>query len=199
MSTQDSTMTTTDDGDGTNDTSIMALLEHILLVADVAHTMQGWDVMIKFAHNLSKEVQAAITAGRSGGITDDPLDDWYTNQNSFMQFYILPLAKRLDKTACITHSSINMEGFSLCELVNLNMTRWEEQGHDVVTAWRRKRAKAEEKSKKGKKNRRRTSKADKGGSSNRSKKRVSKNSASVRPKGEPHLVSPRSSTKVLSC
>ena len=152
----------------------MVLLEHILLVSDVAHTMQGWDVMIKFAHNLSKEIQAAITKGRSGGVTDDPLDDWYTNQNSFIQFYILPLAKRLDATGCIAHSSIDLDGLALSDLVNHNMAHWEEGGYDVITTWRRKRSK-----KKKKNRRRRKSKLDKGKKSKKPKKHKEQRTSKV--------------------
>jgi hypothetical protein len=135
----------------------MSLLEHILLVSDVAHTMQGWDLMIKFAHRLSEEIQSAVTAGRSGGNLDDPLSDWYNNQSAFLHRYVLPLAERLEETGYIPVSEDRKERF-LSDIVNSNLSRWQEHGHDVVLAWRRektqkkinKKDKAKKKSKGGK-------------------------------------------------
>lgn len=116
----------------------MSLLEHILLVSDVAHTMQGWNVMNKFALRLSKEIQASIDAGRSGSITADPLSDWYSNQSGFLHYYIKPLAERSEKTGYIPVSFDRKEPL-LTTLVQANLDRWQEQGHDVVSAWRRER------------------------------------------------------------
>lgn len=125
----------------------VSLLEHILLVSDVAHTMQGWDVMIKFAHHLSEEIQNAITAGRSGGNTDDPLSDWYSNQSAFMNGYILPLAERLEKTGYVPTLENQKSGF-LSNNMNSNLDRWQDQGHDVVVQWRKMKAQKEKKEEK---------------------------------------------------
>jgi 3'5'-cyclic nucleotide phosphodiesterase len=119
----------------------MSLLEHILLVSDVAHTMQGWNVMNKFALRLSKEIQASIDAGRSGSIIADPLSDWYSNQSGFLVGYIKPLAERMEKTGFIPVSADRQEPL-LTTLVQANLERWQEEGHDVVSAWRREREKA---------------------------------------------------------
>jgi hypothetical protein len=125
-----------------------SLLEHILLVSDVAHTMQGWDIMIKFAHRLSEEIQAAMDVGRSGGLLDDPLSDWYNNQSAFLHRYGLPLAERLEKTGYIpVLNDRNKEPF-LSSRINSNLTRWQEQGHDVISAWRKEKAQKEEKAQK---------------------------------------------------
>jgi hypothetical protein len=122
----------------------MSLLEHILLVCDVAHTMQSWDVMNKFANRLSKEIQKAIDDKRSGGITTDPLSDWYDNQSGFLNFYIMPLAERIEKTGYIPIST-DRQGPFLTTLIQANMDRWQNEGHDVVASWRRKRERRKEK------------------------------------------------------
>ena len=122
----------------------MSLLEHILLVSDVAHTMQSWDVMNKFAYRLSKEIQKAIDDKRSGGITDDPLSDWYNNQTGFLNFYIKPLAERIEKTGYIPVSQDRQEPL-LTTFIQANMDRWQTEGHDVIAAWRRKRERRKEK------------------------------------------------------
>lgn len=112
----------------------LSLMEHILLVSDVAHTMQCWEVMNKFAYRLSQEIQASIDHNRSGSITSDPLNDWYSNQSGFLLGYIKPLAERLEKTGYIPVLKP-----SLTVLVKKNLDRWQEEGHDVVASWRRKR------------------------------------------------------------
>jgi DNA-binding PadR family transcriptional regulator len=119
----------------------MSLLEHILLVSDVAHTMQSWDIMKKFAYRLAEEIQTSITEGRSGGIIDDPLSDWYSNQSAFLHGYILPLTQRLEKTGFIPTASEDRGEWFLSKLVKNNLNRWQEQGHDIILAWRRDRDK----------------------------------------------------------
>jgi hypothetical protein len=46
----------------------ISLLEHILLVSDVAHTIQSWDMTNKFALRLFEETQASIDQKQSGRI-----------------------------------------------------------------------------------------------------------------------------------
>ena len=139
------------EGEGDNDVRgvdehlyTISLLEHILLVSDVSHNMQSWDVMIEFSHRLSKEIQNSIREGRSGGITDDPLSDWYTNQSGFIHGYIKPLAERLEQTGCLPSSLNNRDDEdkeTLVGNIDLNLERWQEEGHDIIIEWRRLREK----------------------------------------------------------
>jgi DNA-binding PadR family transcriptional regulator len=155
----------------------MSLLEHILLVSDVAHTMQSWDIMEKFAYRLAEEIQTSITEGRSGGIIDDPLSDWYSNQSAFLHGYILPLTQRLEKTGFIPTASEDRGEWFLSKLVRNNLNRWQEQGHDIILAWRRDRDK-EIKKKKIKTKKKKKKKTRKMFLSKGSKDRAGKNEVS---------------------
>jgi hypothetical protein len=152
-----------EEGEYDEELCTQSLLEHILLVSDVAHTMQGWDIMIKFAHRRSEEIQAATDVGRSGGIIDDPLSDWYNNQSAFLHRYVLSLAERLEKTGYIPVLDDRKEAL-LSSSINSNLTRWQEQGHDVISAWRKQKAQKVIKAKdKVKKKKSRKEKASSGG------------------------------------
>lgn len=117
----------------------LSLIEHILLVSDVSHTMQCWDTMNMFAYRLSKEIRRSIRKGRSGGITEDPLTDWYTNQSAFLHGYILPLAQRLEHTGMLPPSEDDSSAGFLSSKIEKNLERWQDQGHDVIAAWKRQR------------------------------------------------------------
>jgi hypothetical protein len=92
--------------------------------------------MIKFTHWLSKEIQPAVIVGHSGGNLDNPLSDWYNNQSKFLHGYVLPLTECLEEIGYIPVSEDQKER-SLSDIVNSNLSQWQEHGHDVVLAWRR--------------------------------------------------------------
>jgi hypothetical protein len=117
-----------------------ALLEHILLVADVAHNMQGWRLMVRWSDRLGQEIQKAIAEGRCGGMVKDPLEEWNDNQLKFLQGYVLPLVERLEKTGFIPRLA-DGEGPFLSSHVQSNCKRWKKQGDIVVSAWKDRREK----------------------------------------------------------
>jgi hypothetical protein len=117
-----------------------ALLEHILLVADVAHNMQGWRLMVRWSDRLGQEMKKAIGEGRCGGMVKDPLEEWYDNQLNFLQGYVLPLAERLEKTGLVPRLA-DSEGPFLSSHVQSNCKRWRKQGDMVVSAWKDRREK----------------------------------------------------------
>lgn len=151
----------------------MSLMEHILLVADVSHLMQSWDSMNKFAHRLSKEIDASVRDGRSGGIKEDPLKEWYENQSAFLNGYVLPLAQRMEQSGTLPRppslsqigaaSTGNDEmeignGGYLTSFIYQNLQRWQEEGHEVIAVWRRERESVKTKKDHAKKNKRTTKK-----------------------------------------
>jgi hypothetical protein len=117
----------------------LSLIEHILLVADVSHTMQSWDTMNMFSLRLSKEIMKSIKKGRSGGIKEDPLDEWYSNQSGFLLGYIMPLAQRLEQTGVLPPADNGTTDGFLSSYIQRNLDRWQEQGHDIIAVWRRER------------------------------------------------------------
>jgi hypothetical protein len=68
-------------------------LEVMINVADVAHTMQNWENFTKWNKRLYEELAHAHRMRRAGSW--DPAPDWYQNQITFYDLYILPLARKL--------------------------------------------------------------------------------------------------------
>ena len=143
-----------------NDIITMSLLEHILLVSDVAHTVQNFELMVKFAHRLSCEMDRAIANGRGCGIcitdgsigaNDALMAEWYNNQISFLQGYVMPLAGRLEQTGFLPsvettgNVSEGRNGRSTQPVLFLsraaleNVRLWECRGMDVLKSWQRHR------------------------------------------------------------
>ena len=136
----------------------MSLLEHILLVSDVAHTLQKFELMVKFSHRLSLEMDRAIATGRGCGIpvadgsseADEALlTEWYNNQESFLRGYVMPLAGRLEQTGFLPSFDGTGEVLSdeqnmgmppyLCFLsrgVLENIRVWKRDGMGVLKSWR---------------------------------------------------------------
>ena len=68
------------------------VLETMLNVADVAHSMQSWELFCFWNRKLFEELYDAFKSGRSG---NDPQDGWYTNQLGFYRLYVIPLAEKM--------------------------------------------------------------------------------------------------------
>jgi hypothetical protein len=70
------------------------VIETMLNVADVAHSMQSWELFLFWNHSLFEELYDAFLCGRS---ENDPCNGWYENQLKFYKFYVLPLAEKMQK------------------------------------------------------------------------------------------------------
>ena len=70
------------------------MIEHIIQASDVAHTMQHWNVYLKWNENLFREMYCAYKDGRS---EKDPTDGWYKGELWFYDNYVIPLAKKLEE------------------------------------------------------------------------------------------------------
>ena len=64
--------------------------EHLMLISDVSHLVQDWNVFVKWNFRLYKEIKNCSRQG----FCPDPLDGWSAGQIGFLNHYILPLAKR---------------------------------------------------------------------------------------------------------
>ena len=64
--------------------------EHLMLLSDVGHLVQGWENFLKWNYRLYKEVYECSKKG----LGDDPRAGWFQGQIRFINNYILPLAKR---------------------------------------------------------------------------------------------------------
>lgn len=68
------------------------IVEHLMQASDVAHTMQHWQVYLKWNRRLFREMYAAFRCGRMGV---DPSTFWYQGEISFFDNYVIPLARKL--------------------------------------------------------------------------------------------------------
>ncbi|KAL7544194.1 hypothetical protein ACHAWF_007573 [Thalassiosira exigua] len=70
------------------------VLETMLNVADVAHSMQSWELFLFWNRRLFEELFVAYKEGRSD---NDPSKGWYGNQLGFYRLYVIPLAEKMRK------------------------------------------------------------------------------------------------------
>jgi hypothetical protein len=81
---------------GGNVTQLKAsiVLDHMMQAADVSHTMQHWHIYRKWNERLFEETWKAYKAGR---METNPIDAWYKGELGFFDFYVIPLAKKLNE------------------------------------------------------------------------------------------------------
>ena len=118
--------TADDDANGVDSVNRKAtiVIEHLIQAADVAHTMQHWHVYRKWNQKLFQEMYNAYWDGRAD---KNPADFWYEGELGFFDFYIIPLAKKLD--------SCGVFGVSSDENLNYarkNRQEWQAKGRMVV-------------------------------------------------------------------
>ncbi len=100
-----------------------AVLETMINAADVAHTMQSFQVFVKWNKRLFREFYVAHMAGR---LSFDPCDNWYANQIGFFNHYILPLTQKMKDCGVFGHTGSVFEYFA-----NENKKRWIKEGEDI--------------------------------------------------------------------
>jgi hypothetical protein len=96
------------------------VMEVIMKAADVAHNLQGWDLMAKWSNRLFLELRRAHVQSRG----ENPQNGWFSNQIGFLEAYLLPLARRLDDTGVFGYHS----GARFAEIVEENRDRWQREG-----------------------------------------------------------------------
>jgi 3'5'-cyclic nucleotide phosphodiesterase len=101
-----------------------AVLETVIQVSDVSHTMQHWNVYQKWNHCLYRELLEAFRAGRAG---KDPSEFWYDGELGFFDFYIIPLAERLKECPAFYTS-----GRELLLYAESNRKEWAAKGQSVL-------------------------------------------------------------------
>ena len=78
-----------------NDCRATITFEYIIQASDISHTMQHWLTYQKFNARLFEERYLAWINGHAGA--QDPSVGWYKGEIGFFDFYIIPLAKKLDR------------------------------------------------------------------------------------------------------
>ncbi|KAL3937632.1 MAG: hypothetical protein SGBAC_007306, partial [Bacillariaceae sp.] len=69
------------------------VIEHLIQASDVSHTMQHWHIYKSWNEKFFMECYGAYRAGRAD---TDPSINWYKGEIGFFDFYVIPLAKKLD-------------------------------------------------------------------------------------------------------
>lgn len=94
--------------------------------SDVSHTMQHWHVYRYWNECLFEEMYLAYKEGRSD---QDPSLSWYEGELGFFDFYIIPLAKKLEEVGAFGVSSSEYLDFAL-----KNRTEWQTKGRHIVAS-----------------------------------------------------------------
>jgi hypothetical protein len=100
------------------------IMETILKSADVAHNLQGFDQMAKWSSCLYLELRKAFVENKG----EDPMNGWYDNQTGFLDFYIVPMARKLDDAGAFGDT----RGSVFVSIVEQNRTRWVNEGMHVT-------------------------------------------------------------------
>jgi hypothetical protein len=100
-----------------------AVLETMMNVADVAHTMQSFNIFVKWNRKLYKEFYVGHLSGR---LPFDPSKNWYENQIGFFSHYIIPLAQKMAKCGVFGSAGCVFEYFA-----KENRKRWTEEGEGI--------------------------------------------------------------------
>jgi len=113
------------------------VMETLIQVADVSHTMGCFSTFKKWNHRLYREMYKAYRNGRA---EQDPTLTWYKGEFGFFDYYIIPLAKKLNDCGIYGDSSL-----AYVHNAVENRRLWEEQGKSLVKGYIAERE-AEEKS-----------------------------------------------------
>lgn len=100
------------------------IMETLLKSADVAHNLQGFDQMAKWSDCLYLELRKAFVEKKG----EDPMNGWFNNQIGFLDFYLLPLARKLDDTGAFGDA----RGSVFASSVEKNRKRWTKEGMGVT-------------------------------------------------------------------
>eukprot|EP00980_Cylindrotheca_fusiformis_P001925 scaffold437_cov111-Cylindrotheca_fusiformis.AAC.23 len=119
-----------DDGTESEDRKATIVIEHLIQASDVSHTMQHWYVYKKWNERFFMECYSAYKSGRADS---DPSENWYKGEIGFFDFYVIPLAKKLQ--------SCGVFGVSSHEYLNYataNREEWVREGEALVQQYQSK-------------------------------------------------------------
>lgn len=86
--------------------------------------MQHWMIYSKWNEKLFHETYHAYRTGR---IDDDPSVSWYQGELGFFDYYVIPLARKLEKCGVFGVSSHEFETYA-----THNREEWERKGLSMV-------------------------------------------------------------------
>jgi len=101
------------------------IMETMVQAADIAHTMQHWQVYRKWNLRLFEEMYQGFVDGRT---SSDPSDFWFEGELQFYNNYTLPLVRRLRQSGAFVTASTD----SHQDYAEQNKRQWENKGKDIV-------------------------------------------------------------------
>eukprot|EP00980_Cylindrotheca_fusiformis_P008036 scaffold1710_cov120-Cylindrotheca_fusiformis.AAC.2 len=100
------------------------VIEHLIQASDVAHTMQHWHIYKSWNEKYFMECYEAYQQGRADS---DPSEDWYKGEIGFFDFFVLPLAKKLQSCGVFGVSSDEYLNYAMA-----NREEWVREGEPLV-------------------------------------------------------------------
>eukprot|EP00980_Cylindrotheca_fusiformis_P002911 scaffold675_cov103-Cylindrotheca_fusiformis.AAC.22 len=107
-----------------DDRKATIVIEHLIQASDVAHTMQHWHLYKEWNERFFMECYGAYKAGRADS---DPSVSWYEGEIGFFDFYVIPLAKKLDRCGVFGVSSDEYLNYA-----EANRDEWVREGKALV-------------------------------------------------------------------
>lgn len=101
------------------------VLQHLIQASDVSHTMQHWEIYIKWNERLFAEMCESYRSGRQAW---DPVESWYDGEIMFFDNYIIPLAEKLRTCGVFGASSDEYLNYA-----RQNRAEWESRGPGIVS------------------------------------------------------------------
>jgi len=106
------------------------VIEHLIQASDVSHTMQHWNIYLQWNERFFMECYDAYKVGRAGS---DPSVGWYKGEIGFFDFYIIPLAKKLENCGVFGVSS-----YEYLNYAKSNREDWAREGERIVAGYLKK-------------------------------------------------------------
>ncbi|CAJ1963436.1 unnamed protein product [Cylindrotheca closterium] len=100
------------------------VIEHLIQASDVVHTMQHWHIYKSWNEKFFCECYKAYKSGRADV---DPSINWYKGEIGFFDFYVIPLAKKLDDCGVFGVSSHEYLNYATA-----NRDEWIRDGEELV-------------------------------------------------------------------
>lgn len=100
------------------------VLEHLIQVADVSHTMQHWAIYRRWNTRLFEEMSQSYLMNRAAF---NPADTWLKGEAGFFDFYVIPLATKMRDSGVFGSS-----GDQYLKGAKSNRNEWESSGQREV-------------------------------------------------------------------
>ncbi|CAJ1963430.1 unnamed protein product [Cylindrotheca closterium] len=110
--------------DDSEDRKATIVIEHLIQASDVVHTMQHWHIYKSWNEKFFCECYKAYKSGRADV---DPSINWYKGEIGFFDFYVIPLAKKLDDCGVFGVSSHEYLNYAMA-----NRDEWVRDGEELV-------------------------------------------------------------------